>query len=452
MNIEELQKKVQKQVSQKKIDLLVIVYILEQLDAYGEESGVSLKEIVQKMLSLDYSLNKAISKISPSLFLSKNDYHNFKKTLETSSKIFDRLVCVSKGKKQVWFLIKDFQDIEIDEVLFDFTLNQILYGPPGVGKTYTLQNAYFGKFTENDTKYYKMVTFHQNFSYEDFVEGIKPNTDIPERLQYKLEQGIFYKACQEAVVLAGYKDIDACLQDTQAGRQEKFGQARPYAIFIDEVNRANVSSVFGELITLIEEDKRLGNAHEITDIILPYSKKSFGVPANLYIICTMNTADRSVEALDTALRRRFTFIEMMPDYEAEGLKDKYIEGEKGEQIDLPTLLRTINERLALLLDTHYAIGHSYFLPVETFDDLKSIFKQKIIPLLQEYFLTEAGKINLILGNPFIQKIDNTQKIKFAQNNSFANKYALKDLQEREIYKFTDSNTWEASHFIQIYTN
>jgi 5-methylcytosine-specific restriction endonuclease McrBC GTP-binding regulatory subunit McrB len=179
-----------------------------------------------------------------------------------------------------------------------------------------------------------------------------------------------------------------------------------YAIFIDEINRGNVSAIFGELITLIENDKRIGGANEIR-VRLPYSKTEFGVPSNLYIIGTMNTADRSVEALDTALRRRFSFTEIMP-------KSSLLVQKQFNGFTLADVLQSINERIEVLLDRDHTIGHSYFLQLESGDieGLKSVFVNNILPLLQEYFYHDYEKIALILGEGFI-RIKENKTVKFA---------------------------------------
>lgn len=217
--------------------------------------------------------------------------------------------------------------------------------------------------------------------------------------------------------------------------KEKTG--KPYVLIIDEINRGNVSQIFGELITLIEKDKRAGNK-EALEITLPYSKKKFSVPNNLHIIGTMNTADRSVEALDSALRRRFSFQEMMPDYEVLtkelGEKDKVYLG-KGLYMELTIskILKTINNRIEILIDRDHTIGHSYFLKLKTtknfVKDLKSIFKDKIIPLLQEYFFNDYGKIQLVLGNVFIEQ--EKKKVTFATANA---DIETSDYDEKIIYK------------------
>ncbi|MXV14408.1 McrB family protein [Hufsiella ginkgonis] len=174
-------------------------------------------------------------------------------------------------------------------------------------------------------------------------------------------------------------------------------EAECYVLIIDEINRGNVSQIFGELITLIEEDKRLGNNESLL-IHLPYSKKKFGVPSNLHLIGTMNTADRSVEALDTALRRRFSFTEMQPNGEL--LKNNLFPAD----YTLADLLDTINDRIELLLDSDHKIGHAYFINVGSEEDLYSVFAAKIIPLLQEYFYDDRGKIGLVLGEGLFEVI------------------------------------------------
>ncbi|SEQ78467.1 McrB family protein [Epilithonimonas lactis] len=202
--------------------------------------------------------------------------------------------------------------------------------------------------------------------------------------------GAFQKDMEDVV---NYMKANLQLSDYRENNDKKqnASKERNYVLIIDEINRGNVSQIFGELITLIEESKRLGNSEEL-QVTLPYSKKKFGVPSNLYIIGTMNTADRSVEALDTALRRRFSFVEMMPDSSIV---------EEGDFTDHQrvAIMKKINQRIELLLDRNYTLGHSYFIK----NDFKTSFKNEIIPLLQEYFYNDCGKIGLILGRGFVRE-------------------------------------------------
>ena len=175
-----------------------------------------------------------------------------------------------------------------------------------------------------------------------------------------------------------------------------------YVFIIDEINRGNISKIFGELITLIEDNKRDG-ASEAMKVTLPYKKDgelvSFSVPDNVYIIGTMNTADRSIAAIDTALRRRFTFIEMMPDYTA--LKNTDGTPIEVEGVNIAKMLEIMNRRIEVLYDREHTIGHAYFMPLKdnnSIDVLSDIFRNKIIPLLQEYFYEDYGKIRLVLGD------------------------------------------------------
>lgn len=208
----------------------------------------------------------------------------------------------------------------------------------------------------------------------------------------------------------------------------------PYIIIIDEINRGNVSKIFGELITLIEASKRIGEKEELK-VTLPYSGKEFGVPKNVYIIGTMNTADRSITSLDTALRRRFEFIEMMPDVSKLSMDC--------EGINLQELLKAINTRIEYLLDREKTIGHAFFISVENLEDLKKVFKNKIIPLLQEYFYNDYALIDAVLNKNGMLEI------------SVENKDYLKNMTEfiesdKIVYKFSDSNNWSKDTFIKIY--
>ncbi|WP_265611198.1 McrB family protein [Campylobacter jejuni] len=209
---------------------------------------------------------------------------------------------------------------------------------------------------------------------------------------------------------------------------------KSYIIIIDEINRGNVSKIFGELITLIEPSKRIGEKEELK-VKLPYSGEEFGVPKNVYIIGTMNTADRSITSLDTALRRRFEFIEMMPDVSKLSMDC--------EGINLQELLKAINTRIEYLLDREKTIGHAFFIGVENLNDLKKVFQNKIIPLLQEYFYNDYALIDAVLNKNDMLEI------------SVENKDYLKNMTEfiesdKIVYKFSDSNNWSKDTFIKIY--
>lgn len=266
-----------------------------------------------------------------------------------------------------------------------------------------------------EIKHYVFTTFHQSFSYEDFIEGIKPVMEEgKETISYQIENGIFKDLCLKAQ------------SDTE----------NRYAIFIDEINRGNVSAIFGELITLIEPDKRIGEINELK-VKLPYSKREFGVPKNVDIIGTMNTADRSVEALDTALRRRFSFVEMQPN-------PNILLNSEYQDVNLKQLLETINQRIEVLIDKDHQIGHSYFIGIQNLEDLKQIFKDKIIPLLEEYFYGDFGKIGLVLGGSFIYQEEN--KAKFPKNFNYENDF----LEDKKVYRFTPFENWDEQTFISVY--
>jgi len=216
-----------------------------------------------------------------------------------------------------------------------------------------------------------------------------------------------------------------------------------YVLIIDEINRGNIANIFGELITLLEPSKRVGESEHLK-IKLPYSKNDFEVSSNLYLIGTMNTADRSVEALDTALRRRFSFREMVPKPEliktAGALRKT--DGKIGD-IDVVKLLETINKRLEKLIDKDHRIGHSYFMHIKTETELQLAFKDKVIPLLEEYFFGDFGKIGLVLGSSFVEKLKDNAV--FASFDDYGD--AKQDLAERPVYKIKDPGDWD---FISIY--
>ncbi|AYA13415.1 restriction endonuclease [Enterobacter cloacae] len=232
---------------------------------------------------------------------------------------------------------------------------------------------------------YEFITFHQAYSYEDFVEGIRPELNEENgELSYSPQDGVFRRICQRA----------------EADPEHR------YAIFIDEINRGNVAKIFGELITLIETDKRTSGEKGMR-ITLPYSREPFGVPKNLDIYGTMNTADRSIALLDTALRRRFRFKELMPDSSKIAGSDDAgnILDEDGNQINLRKLLDAMNHRIRFLLSRDLMLGHAYLCPVTNLTQLKTVFLNQLIPLLQEYFYEDWYKIQLVFRD-----IDATGKL------------------------------------------
>lgn len=471
-------------------------------------------------------------------------------------------------------------------------LNTILYGPPGTGKTYDTVNyavaivegkpvedikkergeedkeegkekGYKGVKERFDgyrkEKQIEMVTFHQNYAYEDFIEGIRPvlkeDGAGKGEVKYKLRKGVFREISDQAAenmkkAESGTWDIDELLsafaisiqKELESGREIKLSDTddenkniliekvdleksrfwlggsvksdtytlvkdtimrdynsfckgeinspediRPaqesesdkhgmsqyyyplykkikqfhadrqkvknYVLIIDEINRGNIAKIFGELITLIEESRRLGRS-EATEVTLPYSGKSFGVPNNLYIIGTMNTADRSIALLDTALRRRFEFKEMMPDPELLPDTSTNIDG-----VNCRDLLKAMNERIRVLLDREHQIGHTYFLDVEDIESLKKAFQNKIIPLLQEYFYDNWEKIDLVLNQNGKGFPDEKGFIKSESIDEFVDSDRFKKSElidkQRKIYEILPENDpeWdEPKNYINIYTD
>ena len=297
-----------------------------------------------------------------------------------------------------------------------------------VGTSYTKEN-------------FKFITFHQSYGYEEFVEGIKPIFDGENEdgdITYEISKGIFYQCCENALLLSDYKGKlrDFC-DLPKDERQKFFNENTPkYAIFIDEINRGNISKIFGELITLIEPSKRLGADDEIM-VELPYSKEKFGVPSNLYIIGTMNTADRSIALMDTALRRRFEFVEMMPEYD--NLNEINI-----EDINIGKMLKTINERIEYLYDRDHTIGHAYFINVSDLKTLANVFKNKILPLLQEYFYDDWEKIRLVLGDSQFIKEKKSANALFKSGTDYINDKILYEIDKEAFY--------DEQNYLKIYNS
>lgn len=366
------------------LDLLGITNLSIALSWIKPHEYIHLSDSVKKK----YDLEKIKSK----------DWQAYKELLEKLKEDFG-----DKPMYEIQELIKnngqsnDADSKKSNDIEFNCPLNQILYGPAGTGKTYHTINYALAildgrsieqtQVEEDRTNFkaylnsgrIKFVTFHQSYGYEEFVEGIRVETikENPEDknskniLNYDVKPGIFKKICESA----------------------KNNSNENYVLIIDEINRGNISKIFGELITLIEESKREGK-NETLSVTLPYSGESFSVPSNLYIIGTMNSSDRSLTSLDLALRRRFEFIEMLPDPKV--LKDITI-----GNISVKELLEIINKRIKALLDQDHCIGHANFTHLTSsskVQDLMNVFEKKIIPLLQEYFFNDWEKINLVLGN------------------------------------------------------
>ena len=499
--------------------------------------------------------------------LNFDDKSQLKKIIKYVNKIID------ESLKSIKF------DCKKGKISFNrkLSLNQILYGPPGTGKTYNTINKALEIIAQKDNELkeflkknptreelkkqfdeyrqngqIEFVTFHQSYGYEEFVEGLKANTNEGD-IEYKVEDGIFKKLANQAkenfdnslkdeiklskeeefnkkleilkekieekiekegfyplkdtkiyidrvtensfryksdnwqnsismsfddlkkLYLANVKERKNIKQQNNITRTAKehasyffrvlkelyeveVGEIKVtkeplknFILIIDEINRGNISKIFGELITLIEPSKRIGEKEEIK-VKLPYSNEEFGVPSNLYIIGTMNTADRSIALLDTALRRRFEFVEMMP-------KPELLAGIEVEGINIQNMLEMINKRIEYLYDRDHTIGHSYFMSLISIkekgkkenlsekemkeklkEELDNIFRNKIIPLLQEYFYDDYEKILMVLGGGFFEKEKLTSDIFSYRNDDYLE-------EDKNIYKIKEK--FEADDYLKI---
>ena len=283
-------------------------------------------------------------------------------------------------------------------------------------------------------KRYRVVTFHPSYSYEDFVIGLRPVTGGDSvggagAVGFQMVDGVFKQACSEARANPG----------------------RRYALFIDEINRADIAKVFGELMTLIEPDKRArydaaGNLLAGMEVQLPGTgaeegeDERFGVPENLDIIGTMNTADRSIALLDIALRRRFEFREIGPDY---SVIDRRVEG-----VDLGRLLKAINDRIEFLADRDRLIGHAYLSSVRSLADLRVVFQSRIIPLLQESFFDDWSRIEMVVSSrsgrsAFVARevLDYSKLFGVAEAGAMAQRFR---------YRVTEPTGWSVLDFSGLY--
>ncbi|MDD4255856.1 MAG: AAA family ATPase [Methanofollis sp.] len=305
----------------------------------------------------------------------------------------------------------------------------ILYGPPGTGKTYTAQKYIAARPGATSA----FVTFHPSFAYEDFIEGLRPRTDAEGRICYEIEDGIFKTLCRDAFnALMERAGIESRWEEGEgvpalSPREEAEALAVrdrvPVFLVVDEINRGDIPRIFGELITLLEKDKRLctGNALVTT---LPYSKTHFGIPPNLFVIGTMNTADRSIALLDIALRRRFGFIEVMPDYEV--LEETLASGDPAVQevFDLAAAaLREVNARITEHYDRDHQIGHSYLMKLrgcttrdEAVEALQTTWECEVLPLLQEYFYDSPQTFRECVGSDGVMPDDGEEFIRALSAN------------------------------------
>jgi 5-methylcytosine-specific restriction endonuclease McrBC GTP-binding regulatory subunit McrB len=317
--------------------------------------------------------------------------------------------------------------------------NLIFYGPPGTGKTHHLQNHLIPRYLAGER--FSFVTFHPGYAYEDFVEGIRPEPDPGSGgLRYEVKPGVFRRICALA----------------------KADPSRRYALFIDEINRGNIAKVFGELITLIEDDKRCvydsegrlrpGKGLEAT---LPYSGDRFGVPANLDIYGTMNTADRSIASLDIALRRRFRFREMPPDSgKIEGAwGDGRIPDDEDGWLDLRAMLEALNRRLLMLHDRDHLLGQSYLMKCRSLENVRITLRDQILPLLREYFHEDYGRVQRVLGDLGPGGIEYPDAIIRSERFSPREFPGADDddLPEgKKAYHVSDSREWSAAVLKRIY--
>lgn len=341
-----------------------------------------------------------------------------KQKLRFSPQVFD------KSDESVWQLAGEWEDACADLVAL-------------------LKEYQAGAQSSEILRHYSFVTFHQSYGYEEFVEGLRPLLDDDTEsgaIKYEIRPGAFKDLCRKA----------------------RLAPDQRFAMVIDEINRGNISKIFGELITLIEPDKREGAENAIS-VTLPYSGEAFSVPSNVDIIGTMNTADRSLALLDTALRRRFDFVPVLPDARDEagaplfGLRVTL----GGQVIDIPRMLSVINQRVEALYDRDHCVGHAYFTSLAQVPDgderlvaLSQVFSNRIVPLLEEYFFEDWQKIRLVLADN--QKPEAARFVIESQDHEedlarlFGSDHGLDTYATKQRYVVQDASFTNPDAYIGIY--
>lgn len=351
-----------------------------------EDNSFSFKKIEHLLNPIPYSDVIEVEELKNMEFLKNSNGSLFKLTPEEFNCLYDMIRennVIVKDSYPAYTKENFLEEVYVTEEKYNDIAdlltrkkNIILQGAPGVGKTYMAKRLAYSLIGEKNPNRIETIQFHQSYSYEDFIEGYKPKDD-----GFELEKGIFYNFCKKAE------------NDSENN----------YYLIIDEINRGNLSKIFGELLMLLEGDKR---GEQLT---LAYSKAKFSVPSNLYIIGMMNTADRSLALMDYALRRRFSFVEILPAFK----NDTFIEYQRN--INNPyfdRVINTINELNEEIsndasLGDGFMIGHSYFCNLigNYEENLKSILKFDIIPMIREYWFDNKDvrekwedKINKLIKN------------------------------------------------------